>query len=272
MIYMLIRLFGRVVSEPLEPWLDGPFGDEYIGDTPYERLAKRDGLAVTRHARQGGLVPDFSALDCDGFTAASVHPEIRRFYEHTAEYRMDVQVRTSFPASIGLWLLVATIGRKVNQLNFPLGVFNDAYELDSEIILYSDPGGGTRVTGWCRRFIQTGRIVFTGFYMTVHPPDGGGPCIKAVFPMPRGNATVILRPKVGIDGSFRLSSDGAHFGESGFYRVQRGRDGKLRAWHVRSLREHICVFVNKAGILRCDHTVRFLGLPVLRLRYLIERC
>jgi hypothetical protein len=87
--------------------------------------------------------------------------------------------------------------------------------------------------------------------------------------MPEGNATVILAPRIDAQGNLELDSNGARFGAAGFYRVQRIRPGRLRVWRVRSLVEHFRVYVDDEGVLRCDHRVRFLGLPVLTLHYRI---
>ena len=38
----LIRVFGRVVRVSAEPWLGGPIGADYIGDQPYEQLARHE--------------------------------------------------------------------------------------------------------------------------------------------------------------------------------------------------------------------------------------
>jgi len=45
----------------------------------------------------------------------------------------------------------------------------------------------------------------------------------------------------------------------------------VRVWHIRSLKERFHVYVDGEGTLRCDHTVRFLGMPALRLHYKIFR-
>jgi hypothetical protein len=270
-IFLLIRIFGRVVDAAQVPWLWGPFGSEYIGDRPYEECAEKEALTLTRHAESGGLLPNFDALAGEGFSPSAAHAKVRDFYEHTAQYRMDVWPETSFPANIGLWLLVTTISRKVNQLNFPLRALDTARGMDSEIVLLSEPGGRVRYAGWYRRLSESGRVIYTGFYMTERPPGCVRPCVKVVFPMPAGNATVLLRPSANADGSFELSSAGASFGDAGFYRLQRGRDGKVRAWRITTLKEHFRVYVDTDGTLRCDHAVRFLGMPVLRLHYRIER-
>ena len=269
-IYFLIRLFGRTVRESEVPWLVGPMGSDYIGDKPYEECAEREGLTIERQARTGGLVPNFDSLASPGFDVARVHPRVRHFYEHTAGYRMDVWAESSFPANLGLWLLVTTISRKVNQLNFPLRVLETAKGMASEIVLLKDAAGAVRYAGWYRKLVESGRVIYTGFYMIQRVPHDGNPAVKVVFPMPQGNATVILRPRLSEDGSFELSSDGAGFGDVGFYRVQSRSQERLRVWRVRSLKEHFRVYVDDADTLRCDHGVRFLGLRVLHLHYRIE--
>jgi hypothetical protein len=46
---------------------------------------------------------------------------------------MDVWSQTCFPASIGLTLLVTTINRQVDQLNFPLSPLDTSHGMTSEI-------------------------------------------------------------------------------------------------------------------------------------------
>jgi hypothetical protein len=183
---------------------------------------------------------------------------------------MDVWAESSFPANIGLWLLVTTISRKVNQLNFPLRVLETAKGMASEIVLLKDSAGAVRYAGWYRKLVESGRVIYTGFYMIARAPRDGRPVVKVVFPMPQGNATVLLRPRLAADGVFELSSEGAAFGDVGFYRLQsRGRQ-RLRVWRVRSLKENFRVYVDDADTLRCDHGVSFLGFRVLHLHYRIE--
>jgi len=268
-IYGMIRVFGRSVDEAQQPWLRGPLGGAHIGDSPYEELAREEGLSVVRHAREGGLIPDMGALSGEGVDIARLHPAIRRFYEQTARYRMDAWAKSTFPASIGLWLLVTTISRKVDQLNFPLDVLDTAKGMDSEIVHLCDAEGRARYTGWYRRLVETGRSLYTGFYMVERVPRGQRACVKVVFPMPEGNATVILAPRVDAQGNLELDSNGARFGDAGFYRMMRSGPGRLRVWRVRSLVEHFRVYVDAEDVLRCDHRVRFLGLPVLALHYRI---
>jgi hypothetical protein len=119
-IYALIWLFGRTYRRADIPWLMGPLGGKVIGDAPYRDVAEVEGLTIERAARDGGLVPSFEQLRGDGFDPDKAHPLVREFYEHTTEFAMDVWSKTYFPSNIGLFLLVTTISRQVNQLNFPL--------------------------------------------------------------------------------------------------------------------------------------------------------
>jgi hypothetical protein len=233
--------------------------------------AAQERLAVTRRASLGGLIPNFNLLGSLQCPIERVRPEIRDFYEHTAAYRMDVWSQTYFPGNIGLWLMVTPLSRKFDQLNFPLSTLGAAKGIDSEIIHLTHADGSVRYAGWYRRLNDTGRTIYTGFYMTERLPSCDEPCIKVVFPMPNGNATVLLRPWAGIDGSLHLSSKGHCFGDAGFYRIDRIDAERLRVWHVRTLHEEFRLYVDPEQVLRCEHSVRFLGLPVLTLHYRIER-
>ena len=270
-IYLLIWVFGKRTGFQESPWLAGPLGSEYIGERPYEEVAEAEGLELERNSTEGGLIPDFDALRSPGFDPAAVHPAIRDFYQQTARHRIDVWPHSYFPANMALWLLVTTISRKVNQLNFPTNALDMASGVSSEIALLRHPDGRVKYTGWLRKFSGGQRVLYTGFYMVGFSPVQGAPVVKAVFPMPDGNATVVLRPKAGEDGGFLLDSDGSGFGDVGFYRIQQHKGVPMRIWRVGSLRENFRVYVDGEGVVRCDHHVRFMGFKVLRLHYRIER-
>lgn len=265
-IYGLICLFGRRISLEDTPWLKGPIGGELIGDLPYSQCAKEENLTIERNATDGGLIEDFNQLAGPDSDIGNVHPEIKHFYEHSAEYKMNVWSKTWFPMNIGLWLLVTTISRKVDQLNFPMDALASAKGMTSEIILLKRQDGSLKYTGWLRT--MENRVLYTGFYMLEKIPGHRSPCVKVVFPMPRGNATVMLRPEVDSKGDLFLVSEGKQLGDPGFYRIQRFRSG-WKVWRIRSLKERFHLYKDPEGILRCDHNVRFWGLPVLTLHYQI---
>ena len=261
----LIRVCGRRYAPREVTWLRGPIGGPTIGDRPYEEIARAEHLSIERLATTGGLLPDFGVLASDSFDPGRVDARIRDFYENTARYRLDTWATTYFPARIALWLLVATISRRVQQLDLPLDGLDTARGITSEIILLRDSTGAVRYTGWFRRRVHDGRVLFTGFYMTQRIPKDDLPCVKAVFPMPDGSATVVLRP-VNDGTGFRLTSVGTGFGDAGFYRVQRSRDG-IRIWRVAHLHDTFRLYVDQEGCVRGDHEIRFLGVGVLTLLY-----
>lgn len=275
-IYLLIRLFGRTHVRKELPWLDGPFGGDTIGDAPYQEAAEAEGLTLERDPVDGGLLPSFAALDGEGFDAGAVHPLIRDFYEHTTAFAMDVWSRSFFPANLALALLVTTISRQVNQLNFPLSPLDSARGVTSDIILLRNPDGSVRYSGWLRKLSPRGGdglVLYTGFYLAARAPGEPAPCVKVIFPMPRGNATVLLRPAVGENGAFLLDTRGTGFGGAGFYRVQARDERRVRVWRIGTLRERFRLYAeaSEPGVLRCDHSIHFLGLPVLALHYKLWR-
>src|SRR5437868_4380387 len=156
-IYALIWLFGRTHKRADIAWLMGPLGGATIGDAPYRDVAEREQLTVERDAQDGGLVPSFEQLRGGSFDPANAHPLVREFYEHTTRFAMDVWSKTYFPSNLALSLLVTTISRQVNQLNFPLSPLESARGMSSEIIALRNPDGSIRYTGWFRTLGEIGR-------------------------------------------------------------------------------------------------------------------
>jgi hypothetical protein len=91
--------------------------------------------------------------------------------------------------------------------------------------------------------------------------------VKTVFPLPNGNAIVILRPEAQPDGSLVLRSEGQRFGDPGFYFTIRHRDGSITARYLRTFKERIHVFHAGDGVLRTDHTMSLCGVKCLHLHY-----
>jgi hypothetical protein len=265
-IYSLIYLCGRRYAPCNVTWLLGPIGGPTISDQPYEEIARCENLSIERLATTGGLIPDFAVLASSDFDPGRVDPKIRDFYENTARYRLDAWATVYFPARLALWLLVTTISRRVQQLDLPLSGLDTAKGITSEIILLRDSSEAVRYIGWFRRLVDDGRVLYAGFYMT-QQILGDITCVKTVFPMPYGNATVLLRPANEGTG-FRLTSKGSGFGDAGFYRVHRSGDGFL-IWRVGRLDENFHLYVDQEGCVRGDHEIRFFGVGVMKLHYRI---
>jgi hypothetical protein len=270
-IHLWVQLTGKLVRKTEAPWLAGPLGGrERIGAGIYERVAREHGLLI-RTPRNAGLLENFNLLRGPNFNPDAVHPDIRHFYEHAAEYQLDVWSEVSLTGKFFLWLLVEFISRRMDQLNFPISSLEVAKGMTSEVVQLVEPASGRIVnTGWLRRLKSSGRVIYAGLYSATQLPDEDGPCVKVTFPC-RGSANVYLAPVAHPDGSFGLVSSGLAFGRTGFYRMIDGGPDHYIVRHVRSLRELFHVYVDADGVLRTDHSVFFLGLTIIRLHYKMTR-
>src|SRR4030088_3212173 len=270
-IHLWVQLTGKLVRKSEAPWLAGPLGGrERIGTGIYERVAKAEGLLI-RTPPDAGLLENFNVLRGPNFNPDAVHPDIRHFYEHAAEYQLDAWSEVSLIGRFFLWLLVEFISRRMDQLNFPISSLEVAKGMTSEVVQLVEPASGRIVNaGWLRRLKSSGRVIYAGLYSATQLPDEAGPCVKVTFPC-RGSANVYLTPVAHADGSFGLVSSGSAFGRTGFYRMIDGGPDYYIVRHVRSLRELFHVYVDAEQVLRTDHTVFFLGLSIIRLHYKMTR-
>jgi len=266
-----VRATGRRVAKREATWLDCPMGRPgRIGAEFYSYLAERERLQL-RPAPDAGLLPDFGRLKGGGFDPAAVRPEVRDFYEHTSSYNLEAWSEAPVPTRLFLWALTRFVSRRMDQLNFPVSSLELAGGMTSEVLPMIDGEGRRRYTGWLRRVAATDRVIYTGLYSVQRPAGHPDPCVKVSFPVPGGSSTVFLRPEAQPDGSFKLISAGSRFGDPGFYRMLEVDDAHWRVRYIRTLQEFFHVYVDRQGMLRTDHTVRFLGLTPLRLHYKLER-
>ena len=266
-IEWLVRFTGRKVLRQQAPWLDCVLGKPgEIGGGIYNQIAETNSLELTTPAG-AGLIPDFESLRGPSCNPDQVNPKIKHFYEHAAAYQLEVWSEVYLAGRFFLWLLVEFISRRMNQLNFPISSLEVAKGMTSEVVQLREQSSGNLIyTGWLRRFKSNGKVIYAGIYSTTRIPQESTPCVKVTFPC-RGSANVYLRPCSYEDGSFGLVSTGSGFGRSGFYRiVESGPD----AWRVRNfttLHEIFKVYVDEENVLRTDHTIKFIGLTILRLHY-----
>ena len=133
-IHLWVRLTGRLVRRSDAPWLAGPLGGrERIGTGIYERVAQAEGLLI-RTPPHAGLLEHFNVLRGPNFNPDAVHPDIRHFYEHAAEFQLDVWSEVSLTGRFFLWLLVEFISRRMDQLNFPISSLEVAKGMTSEVV------------------------------------------------------------------------------------------------------------------------------------------
>ena len=267
-----VRIAGRRVLKAEAQWLNCPMGTkDRIGAEFYKFLAEKENLEI-KQTDDSGLLESFEQLRSPVFDPSQIHPLVRHFYEHTSCYRLEAWSESPAFTRIFLWALTRFISKRMDQLNFPVSSLELSEGMTSEILPMFNLQTRKRVhTGWLRRIASTKRVIYTGLYTVEPPAEFNQPCVKVSFPIPRGSATVFLRPEAVPDGSFKLISSGSQFGDPGFYRmIEAGAD----SWHVlriRTLKEYFHVYVDDSGVLRTVHLVKFMGFTALRLVYKMER-
>src|SRR5271168_1155469 len=147
-----VHLTGKRIRRGDQSWLDAPLGEKgRIGTAIYDRIAQAENLQ-SRIPPAAGLIPDFNALRGPTFDPSALHPAIRHFYEHAAQYHLDVWTEVSLTGRFFLWLLVEFISRRMDQLNFPISSLEVSRGMSSQIVQLIDPQTSTiKYTGWLRR-------------------------------------------------------------------------------------------------------------------------
>ena len=264
-----VCLTGRRVNLASEPWLTGPTAPTTgVGSDYFASLASAEGLRLHQTTQAAGIISDFGTLQGSSFDPSGVHPSVAHFYEQTSAYELDAWAEWCNLFRPFGWLLAVLFSRRLQQLNVPLSGLDTSKGLTNEVLQFIDPAtGAPRHTAWFRRLRGSGNVLYAGFYSVCQLPGRSDPCVKVVFPLPNGNAIVIMRTECRPDGSFVVTSAGDRFGEPGFYFTVHGDTGSLWARHVRALRESIHVFPAESGMIRADHVLTFFGATFLRIHY-----
>ncbi len=266
-----VRLTGRRVDLVSFPWLAGPVGDPHgIGRDFFVKLAEQEGLEV-EHDGDRGLLQDFNALAAPDFMPEQVNASVRDFYTRTSAYELDAWAEWCGIFRPFGQILALLFSRRLQQLNVPLSGLDTSRGVTSEVVQLVDPvTREIRHTAWIRQLLGTGNVLYAGGYSLAEVPRRRGLCVKVVFPLPNGNAMVLMRPEAHPDGSFSVVSAGREFGDPGFYFTVRDGAGRVWARYVRSLKEGIRVFPAKGGIVRADHVLTLWGATFLRLHYRLQ--
>jgi hypothetical protein len=262
-----VRASGRPIRLSEYPWLGGPAGNtQSIGKEFFVQYAKERGLEVVRTGVRG-LIPNFKELgprDDMHVVAKSV----RQFYEQTSTYELDAWSDwNAFFKPFG-GALAFLFSRRLQQMNVPLSPLDTSRGMTSQVVQLRDPlTGRIEQTAWIRELIGTGNVTYAGGYSVCRVPGAIHPCVKVVFPLPNGNAVVVMRVEPHPDGSLSVTSSGERFGDPGFYFTVQTGDGFARARYVRTMRETIRVYDGGDGTVRGDHVLRLWGARFLRLHY-----
>jgi len=268
-----VQFTGRYIKPEQEAWLIGPMGKPTeIGKNFFHEFADDADLEIDASSPDRGLVQDFHALSDPGFDANSVNANIIDFYEHTSAYDLDVWAEWQAAFRPFGSLIALIFSRRLQQLNVPLSALDASHGMTSDIIQLVDKATKEVLyTAWVRQLKGSGNVLYAGSYSFCQPPQCSRLCVKVVFPLPNGNAVVIMKPKVHSDGSFSLTSAGDGFGEPGFYFVTRNADSSTSARYVRAFREVIRVYAAEDNAVRADHVLKLWGMPFLRLHYRLRK-
>jgi hypothetical protein len=263
-----VRATGRLVNLADAEWLRGPVGAASgIGSDFIADVARTSELTPSPRPN-AGLLTSLDALSAPDFNPLKVDRCVTEFYTETARYALDswAQWNGVFRPFGGLLALV--FSRRLQQLNVPLSGLDTSRGVTSEVIPLADPASGrVRFTIWLRRLIHTGDVLYAGCYSTAEIPGRVGACVRVVFPLPHGNAMVLMRPEVRADGSLAVVSSGRKFGDPGFYFTVSAGPDRVWARYIRSLQETIHVYGAEDDVVRADHILTFFGATVLRLHY-----
>lgn len=118
-------------------------------------------------------------------------------------------------------------------------------------------------------FKTSGKVIYSGIYgtCTLH---SGKTCIKAVFPLPKGNATVIMKPSVGLENELILDSSGKQFGDAGFYFLLNETIHNYWAQFISSFTDQLIV-KEKDNHLQVIQTLELWGYKVSKFTYRIQK-
>ncbi|MDC6363649.1 MULTISPECIES: hypothetical protein [Flavobacteriaceae] len=266
-----VILFGHRIDRVNYQWLLGPFGrTNGIGLKFIKQLAEKENLVVDDQTEERGLIQSIDQFNLPESELATLSQPVIDFYEKTSNYDLQLKVRWNpFFKVFGI-LLRMIFSKRIEQLNVPIQNITDSKGLKSEIIhLLDRKTNELKRTIWLRSFKTTGQVVYSGVYETCKLPSGQA-CIKAIFPLPNGSATVILTPRVSEKGDLILESSGQQIGDCGFYFLLEGSKGELWAKFIRSFKDKL-VMTSDNGKIAAVQTLTLWNLRVLRFEYSMKK-
>lgn len=262
-------LWGTKINLKEFSWLIGPFGNLHgIGDDFINQLAEKENLMIERDTKSQGLIPSIDMLQLSDKELSNLSQKVIDFYENTAQYSLHYTVKwNSFFKFFGV-LVNKLFSNRINQLNIPTQNIKNAASIKSEIITLRDPKSNTvKYTIWLRTGSR-GQVIYSGVYSICKLPSGKT-CLKAIFPLPKGNATVIMTPSVGANGELILESSGKKMGDPGFYFLLNDSRGNYWAQFIRSFRDKLIIEPENNHI-SAEQTLTLWQQRVLTFNYIIK--
>lgn len=264
-------LWGKKINTTEYEWLMGPFGElNGIGEKFIDQLAKLEDLIIIRNSNSKGILDSISSLSLSEKDFQKLSQKVINFYEKTSDYELRLNVKWNPFFKIFGYLVRRIFSQRINQLNIPLENLNESENLTNEIIqLISKKDHEVKYTIWLRKIQSTGKIIYSGVYTTCIIPSGKI-CIKAIFPLPKGNATVILEPSVGENNELILESSGKKFGDAGFYFLLNDRNGNYWGQYIKSFTDKLIVFESNIE-LKALQILKLWNFKVVRFEYNLKK-
>lgn len=237
-----VIICGRKINPPENRWLFGAFGEvSGIGEKFIHQLAEKEDLTIIRNSNSKGLLDSISSLNLSENEIKKLPKNVIDFYEKTSEYKLQLNVKWNPIFKIFGYVVNRLFSQRINQLNIPTNNIQSSENLTSEIIeLVAKNTNEVKYTIWFRKFQSTGKVIYSGIYTTCTLPSGIT-CVKAIFPLPNGNATVILKPSVGEKNELILNSSGKKFGDAGFYFLLNDSNGNCWSKYIKSFTDKLIV-------------------------------
>lgn len=266
-----VILWGRKINPAEYLWLIGPFGElNGIGENFIYQLAQKENLTVIRNSSSKGLLHSISNLRLTENEIKKLSLKVIDFYEKTSDYKLQLNVKWNPLFKPFGYLVNRLFSQRINQLNIPTENIQESENLTSEIIeLISNENEKVKYIIWLRKFQSTGKVIYSGIYSTCTLPSNTT-CIKAIFPLPKGNATVILKPTVGDKKELILESSGAKFGDAGFYFLLNDSKGNCWSQYIKSFTDTLVVFEEQEN-LKARQTLKLWNLKVANFDYSIVK-
>lgn len=265
-----VILFGRSYHPTENPWLDSPFGEiDGIGEKFIQQLAEKESLIIENNLPNSGLLSSIKDLQLPEKDLNRLSKNILDFYENTVQYELTFEAKWNPIFIVPAFLVQRLFSQRIHQFNLPLNTQNKEL-LSSEIIqLISTKTQEIRHTIWLRKNQKTNRILYAGVYGTCTLPNQQT-CIRAVFPLPKGNTTVILKPRIGVENELILESKGKRFSDAGFYFLVNDSKNNFWANYIASFQDRLIVRETNGKIV-AQQTLYLWNMKVATFDYHIDK-
>ena len=266
-----VILSGKKINAKEYEWLLGPFGNiDGIGEKFISQLAKKENLEISKSVHNKGLLESIDQLNLSSNESNKLSNNVIDFYENTSDFEFDLKTKWNPIFKIFGQLLKILFSNRIEQLNIPMNNNKNAKEMNSKIVqLIDKKTKKVKRTIWLRTYKQTNQVIYSGVYETCTIPNGIT-CIKAIFPLPNGSATVVLQPSIGNNGELTLKSSGEKIGDSGFYFLLKDKSGNLWTKYIKSFKDNLTV-TSENGKIKANQALTFYGLKVLNFEYEIRK-